>query len=223
MSATPPLEGSESDQDDLFADGQLVDDFRDNEEGLPRLSLVEVRAALDALSAADWDRIDRIAKRRAAGLHHMTPRDLRQQALVDLMASRRWPPGVHPVVVVAKVMHSIASNERKHAKSSPIDPYVEVDPFETSDQDDEPGKKPIVLASTGITPEDFASGRDQFESLYCELEDDADLQLLAITWADEVRGKDAESELNWDAQKYDRERKRLIRRLDAVDPDRRSK
>src|SRR6185369_2552790 len=186
MTAAPPIEESEDDQDDLFTDGQVGD------EGLPRLSLAEVRAALEALSAADWDRIDRIARRRAAGLHHMMPRDLRQQALMELMEARRWPPGVHPVVVVANVMHSIASNERKHAKSSPIDPYVEVDPFDTKDEDDEPGNKPIVLASTGITPADVASGRDQFETLYRELEDDADLQLLAMTWADEVRGKEAE-------------------------------
>src|SRR4051812_26812092 len=111
-----PLEDPDDDDPEM---GGQPDGLHDQEEDLPRLSRVEINAALDSMTAADWERVNRLAVRRCAGIAHLSPKDLRNQAVLELLDGRRFPPDVHPVIVLGNVMRSIASNDRKHAKASP--------------------------------------------------------------------------------------------------------
>jgi DNA-directed RNA polymerase specialized sigma24 family protein len=186
--------------------------------GLPR---DQIEASLAGFSAADWDRAEAIAATLCGGVIGWTAEDLLQEALTKFLeATRTWPTDVHPMVVLKNVMHSIASNERKSNRASPIDATVEVDPFETGDEAE---KVAAVRSSTGITPEDVMSGKQQMAAVYAALAGDDDLQMLAMVWADGLRGEDARTELEWDEKKYDAQRKRLTRRLQKLDPQRSQK
>lgn len=182
-----------------------------------RLSRAEVEAALKGLSTADWGRAESVATAFCGGLTGWAPDDLLQEALCSLLDETRvWRRGLHPLVVLKTVMHSIASNARKHNDTSPIDKNVVVDPLE-ADEDD---KAPVAHGKATITPEDVLSGKQQMAALYAKLGGDEDLELLAMTWADGLRGADARDALRWDERKYDASRNRLLRRLKALDRDR---
>lgn len=183
-----------------------------------RLSRAEVEATLKGLGSADWARATSIATAFCGGLTGWTPDDLLQDALCSLLDETRiWRPGLHPLVVLKTAMRSIASNARKHNDVSPVDENVVVDPFE-ADEDD---KTPVAHGKVTITPEDELSGKQQMAALYAKLGGDEDLELLALTWADSLRGADARDALGWDEKMYDAARNRLLRRLKALDPDRR--
>ncbi|WP_418124360.1 hypothetical protein [Variovorax sp. 160MFSha2.1] len=183
-----------------------------------RLSKAEVEAALKGLSPADWARATSIATAFCGGLTGWTPDDLLQEALCSLLDETRiWRPGLHPLVVLKTAMRSIASNARKHNGVSPIDENVVVDPFEAGEDE----KTPVAHGKVTITPEDELSGKQQMAALYAKLCGDEDLELLAMTWADGLRGADARDALGWDEKTYDAARNRLLRRLKTLDPDRR--
>lgn len=187
----------------------------------PGLQRAEIEAVLAGFTAADWERAEAIAGALCGGVIGWTAEDLLQEALTKFLeGARTWPSGVHPMVVLKNVMHSIASNERKSNRASPIDAKVEVDPFETGEEAE---KVATVRSSTGITPEDVSSGKQQMAALYAELAGDDDLQMLVVVWADRLRGEDARAELGWDEKKYDAERQRLTRRLRKLDPQRSQK
>lgn len=183
------------------------------------LSRDQVKAVLEAFSPADWRRARHIATAVGAGLTGWTPDDLLQEAMSALLAgSRVWPAGLHPLVVLKTAMRSIASNARRRDKASPVDETVLLDPFETSDE-----ATPAVQGTALVTPEDETSGKQQIAAVYAAVAGDEDLELLVMAWADRLRGEDAMAELGWDEKRYDAARKRLMRRLEAVDPDRRAK
>jgi hypothetical protein len=188
-----------------------------DEKGASTLSRAEVEATLAAFTPADWQRAKVIAAGFCAGITGLACDDLLQEAVTKLLeGARTWPAGVHPLVVLKNVMHSVASNARKHNAASPIDEAVQLDPVET----DEDTKTPAVQGKVTVTPEDKFSGKQQIIDLYAALGGDQDLELLVLVWADRLRGKDAQDELGWDEKKYDAERKRLTRRLQKLDPDR---
>lgn len=180
----------------------------------------QVGEVLAGLSAADWGRALAIAGSLCGGVTGWTADDLLQEAMTKLLAGDRvWPAGVHTMVVLKIAMHSIASNARKHNKAGPIDQTVEVDVFEVDDEK----LGSTARSTTGITPEDVVSGKEQIAAVYAALAGDEDLHMLAIAWAEGLRGEEAYKELGWDAKKYDAERKRLTRRLEKLDPERSQK
>jgi DNA-directed RNA polymerase specialized sigma24 family protein len=188
----------------------------------PRLSLtrVEVDAVLTAFQPADWTRAEAIAAALCGGLTGWTPDDLLQEAMTKLLeGDRTWPAGVHPLVVLKTAMRSIASNARKHNEASPVDEAVVLDP--TTELDSE--VTPKAHGRVTVTPEDKTSGKQQLVAVYAIVSGDEDLEMLVMAWADGLRGEDARQELGWDGKKYDAARNRLLRRLKAVDPDRRPK
>lgn len=185
-----------------------------------RLTKAEVEAVLTAFTPADWQRAKAIAAAFCGGLTGWKPDDLLQETVLKLLdGTRVWPHGVHPLVVLKTAMHSVASNARKHNEASPVDENVIVDPFEADDDD----KTPVAHGKVSVTPEDKMSGKQQMVALYAALGGDEDLELLVMAWADGLRGAEAREELGWDEKKYDAARNRLLRRLAALDPDRRSK
>ena len=191
-----------------------------NNPAREELSQDQIGEILSGLSAADWQRARAIAGTQCGGVTGWSADDLLQEAMTKFLAGDRvWPVGVHTMVVLKNAMHSIASNARKHNEAGPIDQYLEVDAFETDD--DKPG--PTARSTTGITPEDSVSGKQQIAAVYAALAGDEDLHLLAIAWSEGLRGEDACKELGWDAKKYDAERKRLTRRLEKLDPGRSQK
>ena len=184
------------------------------------LTVQEIAALLDTFSGADLARAKRIAALYCQGLDGWMPDDLLQEAFTKFLAGdRRWPLGEHPLVVLKTAMHSIASNARKRNRISPIDGSVVLDPSAELDG----GMAAVVGSRTTITPEDEVSGRQQLATVYEAIAGDEDLELLAMAWADGLRGNEAGRELGWDKQKYDAARNRLNRRLKALDPERRAK
>jgi DNA-directed RNA polymerase specialized sigma24 family protein len=187
-------------------------------ESEDRLTKAEVEATLAAFQPADWQRTKIIASILCAGVTGWTADDLMQEAMCKLLGRERvWPRSIHPLVVLKTVMHSIASNTRKHNEASPIDANVVVDPFE-ADVDD---ITPVAHGKMTVTPEHETSGKQQIAALYAALGGDEDMELLVVVWVDGVRGSEARKELGWDEKKYDAVRNRLLRRLAALDPDRR--
>lgn len=184
-----------------------------------QLTRAEINDLLERFSAADWKRAKRIAALLCQGLVDVSPDDLLQEALVNLLEGQRaWPAAIHPLVVIKTAMHSISSNARKHSTRSPIDETVQVDHAE-----DARGSKhqEAISGTTNITPEDELSGKQQIFALYALIAGDADLEDLVVTWADGLRGRDAMTALSWDTKKYDVARKRLERRLDTLNSERR--
>lgn len=194
-----------------------MSDIPDPEE---RLTRAEVDAVLAAFTAADWERAKAIAAGFCGGLTGWKPNDLLQETLVKLLdGARVWRRGLHPLVVLKTAMHSVASNARKRNEASPIDEHVVVNPLEVDEED----KTPVAHGKVAVTPEDQTSGKQQMAALYAALGGDEELELLVMAWADGLRGAEAREELGWDEKKYDAARNRLLRRLAALDPDRRPK
>lgn len=183
-----------------------------------RLSPAEVEKKLGALQPADWQRLKIISNTLCAGVSDLTAADLLQEAMVRLLSGKRiWPSDLPPLVVLANVMHSIASNARKREADGPVDGSITLDLLD-ADVDD---RTVITHGKVTITPEDELSGKQQIAALYAAMGGDEELELLVMAWADKVRGDEARAELGWDEKKYDAVRKRLMRRLAELDPDRR--
>jgi DNA-directed RNA polymerase specialized sigma24 family protein len=181
-------------------------------EEADRLTTVEVEAELRQLcSGADYARAKSLARTRAAGLVGSTAEDLLQEAITKLLSGeRRWPRGVHPLVVLATAMHSIASNLRKSTKRGPIDSKVAVDgPAELDDEE----QSPTVTRVDTTTPEHIADAKTQLEEIQHLVAGDEEAELVVLAWAEGLRGKEAADELGFDMHTYEAARKRLIRKL----------
>lgn len=184
----------------------------------PSLTTAEVNALLAGFSPADWARAEAMSRAMCGGLTGWTADDLLQEALTKFLGGERtWPADVHPMVVLKTAMRSIASNTRKHNEASPVDETVVLDPMAELDIE----VNPKAHGRETITPEDITSGKQQLVAIYASLAGDEELELLVVVWSTGLRGEEARQELGWDIKKYDAARKRLLRRLKAVDPDRR--
>lgn len=92
-----------------------------------RLSAEDVVTEIRTLlaSAANYARLRSIAAALCAGLNDQGADDLLNEAVVRFYEGRRkWPRGVHPLVVFKAAMHSITSDARKRKALSPIDEGV---------------------------------------------------------------------------------------------------
>lgn len=199
------------------------DDPVEQEELYERLSAEDVDKEIRALlgSPAAFAKLRAIASTLAAGVVGLAGEDLIHEAVVRFYGGRRkWPVGVHPLVVFKMAMRSLASDARKRAIEGPLDESVAL---ATTDAGDAADLRPRVHGVSALTPEDDASGKEQLVAVYAAVAGDEDLELLVMVWADGLRGDDAAKELNWDKKKYEAARKRLTRRLDALAPDRRPK
>lgn len=176
-----------------------------------RLTRAEIEAKLSSLSGADWGRLQSLARLMSAGLPEWNSEDLLQEAITKVLEGDRvWPRDVHFLVAFKVLMRGVASNQRKKEKVGPIDRRVAVDPDES---DVDSGHVPSATAEDAIDPETIVDGQSQLKYLEQLLADDEEVAMVAMAWAEGLRGKLAAEELGYDAKRYDAARKRLELRL----------
>lgn len=179
-----------------------------------RLAPSEVDAALRQLweNPADFVRAKSLARARAAGLIDYSAEDLLQEAMVKLLSGdRRWPRGVHPLVVLTTAMHGIASNIRKRTNTGAINRHVAVEAAEGELEDSQE-----VVAVEQVTPVEVANATSELAEIQRLVAGDEDVELVVLAWADGLRGKEAADELGFDMKRYEAARKRLMRKLEPV-------
>jgi len=180
-----------------------------------RMSQSEIEAVLTQMSAADWRRAEKMAQFIALGLLGMTWNDLLQETLATLLSGERRCPREHHILVVLKTaMRSEASNARKRSKNGPIDERVAVI-ADGNNESDEP-LIPQVDSEDTRTPEAAVVAENQIDFIFRQLENDEEAALVAMAWADGLRGKEAAEEVGLDMKTYDAVRKRLDRKLSGL-------
>jgi DNA-directed RNA polymerase specialized sigma24 family protein len=181
----------------------------------PRLSTSEVEAIFRSLGPADWRRASVLAAAAAAGLADWSPEDLLHEAVTKLMEGvRTCPVGVPPTVMLASVMHSIASNERERSNNSPVAVGVRVAHVDSDDEDDDP--QPVVHGESVSTPARIVEHRELLAAIDDLVKDEEQLRYLVMAWAEGSRGDEACEVLGWDTKTHDAARKRLTRRLGSL-------
>ena len=183
------------------------------------LSLAEIEIALNGLSGADLKRIKIMAGRYASGLVFLSPDDLISETYTALFSGdRSFPRNVAPVTVVINAMHSEASNCRERESEGAIDHLIDVETFKQPiDCEDDLGV--TVVPSTDLTPERILSSRELLASVHEAVAEDIELQEVVVAWSMGMRGQEAADFLGWEMKLYEAARKRLVRRLDAVNKE----
>lgn len=179
------------------------------------LSKAEREALLGAMSPGDWARAESIARAAAYGLTGMTPEDLLQETLVDLLGEdRTWRRGVHPLVTLKVAMHSVASNAQKKVENAPIDQFAVVSTGE--EEAPEEGRPPPVHAVQHLGPQDTLEGRQQLAAIEQLVKGDDHAELVLMAWAMGFSGAEAWQETGLDAKQFDAARQRLLRKLKSA-------
>ncbi|MEM5316185.1 hypothetical protein [Paraburkholderia sp. JHI869] len=186
-----------------------------------RLSPAEVKQELENMSPADWVRVERIARRAFAGVGADSHEDLLQEACAKLLGGERvWHRGYPAVPAIASVLDSMASNARKREANGPIDGHTVVESTDVMDSTDLLVRN--VEPVQTLTPEVATSDAEQAARVEMLLADDAEAALVAWEWAAGRRGKEAAEALQMDKNQYEAARKRLARKLETMEDERRN-
>ena len=195
--------------------------MRDGLESDTRLSTAEVKQELEKISPADWSRLERLAQWAFAGASGMSHEDLLQEACTKLWSGDRvWRRGFAAVPAIASVLDSMASNYRKREVNGPIVSGTIAGSTEALDDADLLVRDVEPVDAT--TPEDAASGSQQLKKLEALLADDEDATLVTWEWAAGRRGKEAMEALGMSENQYEAARKRLLRKLETMEDERRN-
>ena len=181
------------------------------------LTRAEVDAVFIGMTAADWRRAEHMASFAARGVPGKSGEDMLQDALEQFLAGRRrFPRGRHPLVVLKTAMRSNASNARKAERRSPIENNVSVTghSMETDDL------VPTTEGSDRRTPLAELEAKELLEAIFSDLAEDADALMVAMAWAEGLRGAAAIETTGLTGHQYDAARKRLLRKLTSHDADR---
>lgn len=188
----------------------------DKDEPTLRKTTADIRAELEAFTAADWSRLRAIAWVKALGMVGWAWNDLLQEAMTKLLAGERTcPVGVHPVTMLASVMQSVASNERVSAQASPFEP----DEVDHVDKLERESGSPAVAGTAVADPFTQVAVLETAEAMDKAFAGDEEIQLLAMAWAMGLRGAEAASELGWDLKRFEAVRQRFLRRIHDFRPD----
>lgn len=186
-----------------------------------RLSTAEVKQELEKMSPADWVRVERLAKRAFAGVPAVSHEDLLQEACAKLLSGERvWHRSFAAVPAITSVLDSMASNYRKREANGPIDAGTVVETADVMEATDLLVRN--VEPVHTITPEAATSDAEQVARLEALLADDEEAALVAWEWAAGRRGKEAAEALGMDENQYDAARKRLVRKLETLEDERRN-
>lgn len=186
-----------------------------------RLSPVEVKMELENMSAADRFRVERLAQYAFAGVSGTTHEDLLQEAYMKLLSGERiWRRGFNAVPAIASVLDSMASNYRKRETNGPIKAGTMVATSETMEETN------LLVCNVQpvetVTPEDAAYDAQQLKKLEALLAGDEDATLVAWEWAMGRRGKEAIDALGMNENQYEAARKRLLRKIETMEDERRN-
>jgi len=164
-----------------------------------RLTYQEVRDALSQMDEVDLRRAERIAHFLSQRLPGMSAEDLLQEVYTQLLSGdRRFPRGVHALVVLKTAMRSEASNVRKAGRASPVDPLYQPE---------------NVDAPERRSPEVEHLARDELAAVVKLFDDDAHAQFVVLAWMDGLKGEDARVSIRLDEKSFDAARKRATRKL----------
>ncbi|WP_374619367.1 hypothetical protein [Pandoraea sp.] len=185
-----------------------------------RLSSAEVKQALEAMSPADWRRVMLFARQAFSGIGSASHEDLLQEACAKLLGGERvWHRGYAAVPAIASVLDSMASNARKREANGPINGDTVVASRDVMDESE------VLVAYVEpvdtLTPEIAASDAEQVARLEELLADDMEAALVAWEWAAGRRGQEAAEALRMDMHQYEAARKRLTRKLEMMEDERR--
>ncbi|WP_241301422.1 hypothetical protein [Burkholderia stabilis] len=186
-----------------------------------RLSPAEVKQELENMSSADRVRVERLAQYAFAGVSGMSHEDLLQEAYTKVLSGERiWRRGFAAVPAIASVLDSMANNYRKRETNGPIESGTIVAATEAIDDTDLLVRN--VEPVEAITPEDAAYDSQQLKKLEALLVDDEEATLVAWEWAMGRRGKEAIEALGMSENQYEAARKRLMRKLETMEDERRN-
>lgn len=182
------------------------------------LSLNEVAAAIDAMPVAVYRAFAKQSAFMSLSVPGMNDSDLLHEALVRLRTGQRnWRRDVDFGATVYKIMVSIAMDARKQAKEAPIDQYAVVTEGNGGEEeDDEESRHKTEVAIAVGTPEAIAGSREILTILADLTAGNADEESVALSWALGLSGKEAAKQAGIDMKDYDAARKRLERKLAAV-------
>lgn len=172
------------------------------------LTRAEIDAVLVEMSAADWKRAERMSAFAARGVPGKTGEDLLQETIEQLLAGRRrFPRGLHPLVVLKTTMRSNASNARVAERRGPIREKVPVAGHAL--EQDVKG----VEGADRRTPEVDLAAKEMLDAIAKDLETDEAASLVGMAWLDGLRGAEAAAATGLSTKDYDAARKRLLRKL----------
>lgn len=186
-----------------------------------RLSPAEVKLELESMSTADRVRVERLAQYAFAGVSGISHEDLLQEAYMKLLSGERiWHRGFAAVPAIASVLDSMASNYRKRETNGPVESGMVVVTTEATEDADLLVRNVEPVGT--VTPEDAAYDAQQLKQLEALLADDEDATLVAWEWAMGRRGKEAIEALGMSENQYEAARKRLLRKLETMEDERRN-
>lgn len=187
------------------------------EPALEHLSVDEVRAALEALTNADWNRLGKIA-RTFGPSQRSDPDDLLQTALErTLNGKRRCPREVDFIRFLAEVMRSIASDEAKALKRKPETHLVP----RHSDDDDNPLEydypDPSTNAETALADDQQAGCI--LAAVLAIFDDDVVAQTIVEGIAEGMDAKELHQLTGLNEREYASKRRLMRRRIDKAFPE----
>jgi DNA-directed RNA polymerase specialized sigma24 family protein len=171
------------------------------------LTSQEIESVLRGFSDADWARASKMAEFYSHNVPGITSDDLLQTAIVKFLSGfRRWPEKTAPLVVLSKVLKSIANGIRKK-EDRVFDPNVQI---QFSDDED---LREVVepVDETSIPDKLFA--RNLLQTIEQLVQGDEIAELVLMAWAEGLRGIEAAEATGLTAKEYDAARKRLDRKL----------
>jgi hypothetical protein len=113
------------------------------------LSVEEVEARIQAVTAADCIRLERMARVYSEGTD-WSPADLLQEAFVAALSRRQWRADLDLTVFLVGVMRSLASSKRKSIKRDPLAhtaDAAEPEEEELAHVGDDPERDPGAIAA----------------------------------------------------------------------------
>jgi DNA-directed RNA polymerase specialized sigma24 family protein len=183
-------------------------------------SVEDALAAIEALSDADWIRLQKAAHYWAEGNWLESADDLLNEAMARVLEStRHWPQDVAFTTFLRNAMRSIAEESRRQRDESLV--AVEADLL--VDEEDE---GPVAgAADDRPSPEAFlieASDRDRDRKILAEIEalfaDDEDALAVVMGLSEGRSAKEIQELFGIDEKRYDTTRRRMRRAIDRQYP-----
>lgn len=175
-------------------------------------SRAEIEAAIERLSLADAERLDRAAAWRAASLKGLglgvCGDDLLQEAMrLALEGNRRWPKGVRFVTYLQQLVRNVAGHLARRAKSRlglAVQDQAEVEVMVSGDPD-------CLVPTTIPDPERVAAARETTARIKEKFAKDETVSLIIEGWETEMTGPDIKRELELSQNDYETAVTRLRR------------